>query len=211
MPADVKIKAAISRCAGRPSLRRRLAVKPYAILDGFAPSFYNPVANLKRPPDSVRVLASYPPPLQTRLCMLRGLILENWASYENCVNNILLKRQVMTVLRLTINLVIESWHMPEKKWTEETRISFTINKSNRRFIRFTIGPTLPLWIERLKTRGHLMVSLCAYNNMVNWTEYSRCLASQQVHYSNYDMAVSRRDRVKFRIFFWTLRWATITL
>lgn len=51
-----------------------------------------------------------------------------------------------------------------------------------------------------------MVFLCVYNNtIVYWTEYSPCLASQQVYYSNYYIIVSRRERGGFYIFFffWT--------
>lgn len=70
-PTGVKIKAAISQCAREAVFYGGgLLWNRTPILDGFAPSFYNPVANHKRPPDSVRVAASYPPPPQTRFCTL---------------------------------------------------------------------------------------------------------------------------------------------
>lgn len=73
-PTGVKIKAAISQSAQEAVFYGGgLLWNCTPILDGFAPSFYNPVANHKRPPDTVRVAASYPPPTQTRLRALNEI------------------------------------------------------------------------------------------------------------------------------------------
>lgn len=70
-PADVKIKAAISRSAGRPSFTAAACCET---VRRFSMALRHHSTTPWRTSDSVRAPASYPPPLQTRELTLEYLL-----------------------------------------------------------------------------------------------------------------------------------------
>lgn len=161
MPADVKIKAAISRSARRPSFTAAACCET---VRRFSMALRHHSTTPWRTSDSVRALASYPPPLQTRFRTLRDLTLEYKPLIKIVPVICSLKKTSQSYIHWPsgIDLAKDSRvRICHKKKNEETRTSLQRINQNDRFIRFgTCGPALmDCTLKKLRTPNGILMRL----------------------------------------------------